>query len=252
MSIELVMLSNHLTLCRPLFFLPSMCPSIKVFSNESALHMRWPEYWSFSFSISLSIEYSGLISFRIDWFDLLAVQGDLKTLLQPHCSWDFSGRNIGMGCHFLPPGDLPDPGIEPRLPVSPALQADSLPAEPSGKHIGFGNVKLLAHNLKRDFPLLCPAKGSKNIPKLWAHLELDSLEKWLIPGQKQGKLKGSLHFCARNQGRMCSRTARFAQIATGCSLKEHLSNLGPFSQRKMIVMGYNISPKKNPWVHSNT
>ena len=84
MSIEPVMTSNHLTLCHPLLFLPSIFPSIRVFSNESALHIRWPKYWSFSFSISHSNEYSGLISFRIDWFDLLAVQGTLKSLLQHH------------------------------------------------------------------------------------------------------------------------------------------------------------------------
>ena len=74
-SIESVMPSNHLILCRPLLLLPSFFPSIRVFSNESALHIRWPEYWSFSFSISPSNEYSGLISFRMDWLDLLAVQG---------------------------------------------------------------------------------------------------------------------------------------------------------------------------------
>ena len=73
MSIELVMPSNHLSLCRPLFLLPSTFPTIRVFSNESAFHIRWPKYWSFSFSIIPSNEYSGLISFRIDWFDLLAV-----------------------------------------------------------------------------------------------------------------------------------------------------------------------------------
>ena len=78
MSIELVMPSNHLILCHPLFFPPSIFPSIKVFSNELALPIRWPKYWSFSFSISPSNEYSGPISFRIDWFDLLAVQGTLK------------------------------------------------------------------------------------------------------------------------------------------------------------------------------
>ena len=83
---ELVMPSNHLILCRPLLLLPSIFPSIKVFSNESVLPIRWPKYWSFSFSINPSNEYSGLISFRIDWFDLLAVQGTLKSLLQHHCS----------------------------------------------------------------------------------------------------------------------------------------------------------------------
>ena len=81
-----VMPSNHLILCLPRLFLPSFFPSIRVFSNDSALCIRWPKYWSFSFSISPSNEYSGLISFRIDWFDLLAVQGTLKSLLQHHSS----------------------------------------------------------------------------------------------------------------------------------------------------------------------
>ena len=84
MSIESVMPSNHLILCRPLLFPPSIFPSIRVFSNESALHIRWPKQWSFS--ISPFNEYSGLISFRIDWFDLLAIQGTLKSLLQHHSS----------------------------------------------------------------------------------------------------------------------------------------------------------------------
>ena len=88
-SIELVMPSSHLILCRPLLLLSSIPPSIRVFSNESALHMRWPKYWSFSFSISLSNEHPGLISFRMDWLDLLAVQGTLKSLLQHH-SWKAS------------------------------------------------------------------------------------------------------------------------------------------------------------------
>ena len=82
MSIESVISSNHLILCHPLLLLPSIFPSIRVFSNESVLCIRWPEYWSFSFSVSPSREYSGLISFRIDWFDLLVVQGTLKNLLQ--------------------------------------------------------------------------------------------------------------------------------------------------------------------------
>ena len=86
MSIELVMPSNHLILCHPLLLLPSIFPSIRVFSNESVLSIRWPKFWSFSFSISPSNEYSGLICFRIDWFDLLAVQGTLKSLLQHHNS----------------------------------------------------------------------------------------------------------------------------------------------------------------------
>ena len=86
MSIELVMPSNHLILCRPLLLQPSIFPSIRVFSNESALCLRWPKYWSFSFSISPSNEHPGLISLRMDWLDLLAVQGTLKSLLQYHSS----------------------------------------------------------------------------------------------------------------------------------------------------------------------
>ena len=86
MSIESMMPSNHLILCRPLLLLPSIFPSIRVFSNESALHIRWPKYWSFSSNISPYDEYSGLISFRTDRFDLLAVQGTLKSLLQHHSS----------------------------------------------------------------------------------------------------------------------------------------------------------------------
>ena len=84
MPIESVIPSNHLILCYPLLLLPSIFPSIRVFSNESVLHIRWSKYWSFSFSISSSNEYSGLISFRMDWLDLLAVRGTLKSLLQHH------------------------------------------------------------------------------------------------------------------------------------------------------------------------
>ena len=86
MSIESVMPSNHLVLCRPLLLLPLIPPSIRVFSTESTLYVRWPKYWSFSFSISPSKEHPGLISFRIDWLDLLGVQGTLKSLLQHHSS----------------------------------------------------------------------------------------------------------------------------------------------------------------------
>ena len=86
MSIELIMPSNHLILCHPLFLLPSIFPSTRVFSNESALPIRWPKYWSFSFCISPSNEHSGLFSFRMDWLDLLTAQGSLKSLLQHHSS----------------------------------------------------------------------------------------------------------------------------------------------------------------------
>ena len=86
MSIESVMLSNHLILCHPLLLKPSIFPSIRIFSNESALRIRWPKHWSFSFNVSLSNEYSGLISFKMDWLDLLTVQGTLKSVLQHHSS----------------------------------------------------------------------------------------------------------------------------------------------------------------------
>ena len=86
LSIKSVMPSSHLILCRPLLLLPSIFPNIRVFSKESALHIRWPKYWNFSFNISPSNKYSGLISFRMDWLDLLAVQGTLKNLLQHHSS----------------------------------------------------------------------------------------------------------------------------------------------------------------------
>ena len=89
MSIESVMPSNHLILCQPLLLLPSIFPSIRIFSNGSALHIRWPKYWSFSYSVSPSNEYSGLIFFRMDWVDLLAVQGTHKSLLQQHSSKAF-------------------------------------------------------------------------------------------------------------------------------------------------------------------
>ena len=86
MSMETVILSNHLILCCPLLLLPSIFPRIRVFSHESVLHIRWPECWSFSFSISPSNEYSGLTSFRMDWLDHIALQGTLKSFLQHHCS----------------------------------------------------------------------------------------------------------------------------------------------------------------------
>ena len=98
MSIELVMPSNHPILCRPLLLPPSIFPSTRVFSNESILPIRWPKYWSFSFSIRPSNEYSGLISFRMDWSDFLAVQGTLKSLLQHHSSKaSTKGQNPSLG-----------------------------------------------------------------------------------------------------------------------------------------------------------
>ena len=98
MSIELVMPSNHHILCHPLLPLPSIFPSIRVFSNESVLRIRWPKYWSLSFDISSSNEYSGLISYRMDWLDLLAVQGTLRSLLQHHSS---KASNLWCSAFFI-------------------------------------------------------------------------------------------------------------------------------------------------------
>ena len=108
MFVESVMPFN---VCHPLLILPSIFPSIRVFSNESVLHIRWPKYWSSSFSISPSNEYSGLISFRIDWSDLLAVQGTLKSLLQHHSS----SKNTGVGCQALLQEIFPTQGSNPGL-----------------------------------------------------------------------------------------------------------------------------------------
>ena len=101
MSIELVMPSNHLILCCLLLLLPSIFPSIRVFSNESAFHIRWPKYWSFSFNISPSNEHPGLISFRMDWLDLLAVQGTLKSLLQHLLRHPGLLHTFVQNCHFV-------------------------------------------------------------------------------------------------------------------------------------------------------
>ena len=120
-------------LCHALFILLSIFPSIRVFSDKSALCIRWSKYWSFSFTISPSNEYSGIISFRMDWLDLLTVQGTLKSPPAPHGEWmKFSRQEYWRGLPFPSPGDLPNPGMESR---SPALQADSLPSEPPGKPI---------------------------------------------------------------------------------------------------------------------
>ena len=109
MSITLVMPSNHLILCHPLLLLPPIPPNIRVFSNESTLRMRWPKYWSFSFSISPSNEHPGLISFRMDWLDLLAIQGTLKSLLQHHCSnasilWHSAFFTVQLTHPYMTPG----------------------------------------------------------------------------------------------------------------------------------------------------
>ena len=121
MSLESVMLSNYLILCHPLVLLPSIFPSIRVFSNESALRIRWPMYWSFSFSISPSNEYSALIFFRIDWFDLLAVQRIFKSLPQHHAA-AATAKSLQLCPTLCDPID----GSPPGSPVPGILQARTL------------------------------------------------------------------------------------------------------------------------------
>ena len=133
MSIESVMPSSYLILCHPLLFLPPIPPSIRVFSNESTLCMRCPKYWSFSFSIIPSKEIPGLISFRMDWLDLLAVQGTLKSLLQHHsskasilwCSAFFTVQLSHSTCYFLVNAKLPGPGKEGNQPSFTDVQKES-------------------------------------------------------------------------------------------------------------------------------
>ena len=120
MPIELMMPSNHLILCCPFLLLPLIFPSIRVFSNESALCIRWPKYWSFSFSISHCKEYSGLTSFEIDWFDLLAFQGTLKSLLQDHSS---KSSILRRSAFFIPPYFI----LMGQLSLICILSASSLP-----------------------------------------------------------------------------------------------------------------------------
>ena len=108
MSIKLVMPSSHLILCHPLFLLPLIPPSIRVFSNESTLRMRWPKYWSFSFSIIPSKEHPGLISFRMDWLDLLAVHGTLKSLLQQYNFYRLPNNRIQVPCLIDKAVDMPE------------------------------------------------------------------------------------------------------------------------------------------------
>ena len=139
MSIESVMPSNHLILCHPLFLLPSIFPTIRVFSSESALRVRWPKYWSFSFNISPSSEHPELISFRMDSSFLLIFPSFSRVRLfatpwtvayQAPLSMGFSRQEYWSGLPFPSPGDLPNPGIEPG---SPALQTNALLSKPPGK-----------------------------------------------------------------------------------------------------------------------
>ena len=151
-SFELMMPSNHLILCRPLLLLPSVFPSFRVFSNKSALRIRWPKSWRFNFSINPSNEYSGLISFRIDWFDLLVVQGSLKSLLQHH-----SSKSINSSV----PGLLYGPtltSLHDALPIS-ITNSWSLPKPMSIKSVMPSSHLILCCSLLL-LPQSLPASGS--------------------------------------------------------------------------------------------
>ena len=145
--IELVMPSNHLILCHPLLLLSSIFANIGVFSNESALCIRWPKYWSFSFNISPSNEHPGLISFRMDWLDLLAVQGTLKSLLQHHSSKAKSWTWLSDWAHsitdpYIPVVDSPGPSTIPCHPLHVLILETSFPTCPKTKGMGYYQLSL--------------------------------------------------------------------------------------------------------------
>ena len=147
MSIESVMPSNHLILCHPLLLLPSIFLSIRAFSNESALQIRWPKYWSFSFNISSSNEHPELISFRMDWLDLLAVQGTLKSLLQHHSSKAKSWTWLSDWAHsitdpYIPVVDSPGPSTIPCHPLHVLILETSFPTCPKTKGMGYYQLSL--------------------------------------------------------------------------------------------------------------
>ena len=194
MSIESVMPSNHLILCLPLLLLPSIFLSIRVFSNESALHIRWPKYWSFSFNISPSNEYSGLISFRIDWLDLLEVQGTLKSLLQHHNSKasilkhsafftsSFNVHPITQSCPTLwPPWTSPPGSFVHGILQARTLEWVAIPfSRGSSLTLGLNQVSWFAGRLftvwaTREAPALLQNKGlSEPGPILLSHTSVHS------------------------------------------------------------------------------
>ena len=202
MSVESVMPSNHLILCHPLLLLPPIPPSIRVFSNESTLHIWWPKYWSFSFSISPSNEHPGLISFRMDRLDLLAVQGVLKSLLsvwffvtpqtvalQAPLSMGFPRQEYWSVLPFPPPGDLPDSGIKPMSLMSPTVAGGifttSVPWE--APFLWMGKARSWVHwDHSFDMHLSSLGPVSYSLPA-WVALRLSCLG-WLEQGTaRQGR-----------------------------------------------------------------
>ena len=236
MPIESVMPSNHLILCRPLLLLPSIFPSIRVFSNESVLHIKWPKYWSFSFNISPSNEYSQLISLRMNWLDLLGVQGTLKSLLQHHmlscfscvqffaASWTvihqaplsmgFSRQEHWSRLPFPTPGYLPIPETEPTSLTSPALAGGFFY---HWHHLGSPQVAILHPNNLSLYLVACPVVSNLSLMHarqvtsscrtLWDPMDC-SLPGSLCPWDSLGKNTGvSGHASSRGssqpRGRIC-------------------------------------------------
>ena len=188
MSIELAMPSNHLILCHLLLLLPSIFPSIRVFSNESVLRIRWPKYWSFSFSINCSNEYSGLVSFRIDWLDLLAVQGSLKSLLQHH-----SSKINSLLLSFLYGPALTS--IESMMPSSYLILCCPLlllPPVPPSIRV-FSNESALHMRWPKSWSFSFSITPSKEIPGLIS-FRMDRLDLLAV----QGTLKSLLQHCSSN------------------------------------------------------
>ena len=166
MSIESVMPFNHLILCHPLLLLPSILPSIRVFSNESALRIKWSKHWSFSFNISPSNENSGLISFRMDWLDLLAVQGTLKSLLQHHSSKaSILWRSAFFIIQLSHPYDFPG-GSDGKVSTYNVGDLGSVPA--LGRSSGEGNGNPLQYSCLEN-----PMDGGPSIHDYWKNHSLD-------------------------------------------------------------------------------
>ena len=173
MSIESVMPFNHLILCHPLLLLPSIFPSIRVFSNEPVLHIKWPKYWSFSFSISPSNKYAGLISFRIDWFALLAVQGTLKSLLQHHSSkasifWHSAFFIIQLSHPYMTTGKTIALIRQIFVSKEMSLLSNTLSV------FQFSSVQSLS--CVQGFVTPWTAARQASLPKTWSLLELKSVE----------------------------------------------------------------------------
>ena len=209
MSTELVTLSNHLILCRPRFLLPSIFPNNRFFSNELALCIRWPKYWSFSFSISPSKEYSGLISFMLSHFSHVRLFATLLGLQPTRLLylWDSPGKNTRVGCHFLLQGIFPAQGSNPYLFHLLHWQEGSLPLAPYGNDL----ISLLSKGLSRVFSSTTVQKhqffGAQ--PSLWSNSQICTLYISLhLPNSNAQSIPPFSPW----QPEVCSRVERFLTV----------------------------------------